>query len=181
MAELEFPSGTNPFFDLYTTPAFDRSVVPETTSGPGYLVKLRNPTADGPKFKREIQALGAQNIQNEDTPAELIQGSIHPQAVGWWVLAILAALAGVAVIGQAISRQRFVESEEFLAFGALGVVSGEFILLSMAATAVVAAAGAVGALLVKDLVSPWLQWAKLASPRPPPGWPSTLPCCYSEL
>jgi FtsX-like permease family len=153
-AELEFPSGTNPFFDLYTTPAFDRSVVPETTSGPGYLVKLRNPMADGPKFKNEVKALGAQNIQNEDTPAQLIQGSIHPQAVGWWVLAVLAALAGVAVIGQAISRQRFVESEEFLTFGALGVVSRQFLLLSMAGTAVVAVAGAVGALLVAYLVSP---------------------------
>jgi hypothetical protein len=153
-AELEFPSGTTPFFDVYTTPAFDRSVVPATTSGPGYLVKLHNPEADGAKFKNEVKALGAQNIQNEDTPAQLIQGSIHPQAVGWWVLAVLAALAGVAVIGQAISRQRFVESEEFLTFGALGVVSRQFVLLSMAGTAVVAVAGAVGALLVAYLVSP---------------------------
>ena len=97
--------------------------MPETTSGPGYLVTLRNPAADGAKFKNEVKALGAQNIQNEDTPAQLIQGSIHPQAVGWWLLALLAALAGVAVIGQAISRQRFVESEEFSTFGALGIVS----------------------------------------------------------
>ena len=153
-AELEFPSGTTPFYDVYTTPAFDRSVVPETTWGPGYLVKLRNPLAAGSKFKNEVKALGAQNIQNEDTPAQLIQGSIHPQAVGWWVLAALAALAGVAVIGQAISRQRSVESDEFPTFGALGIVSRQLLVLSMAGTAVVAVAGAVGALLVAYLVSP---------------------------
>jgi hypothetical protein len=153
-AELEFPSGTTQFFDLYTTPAFERSVVPETTSGPGYLVTLRNPAADGAKFKNEVKALGAQNIQNEDTPAQLVQGSIHPQAVGWWLLALLAALAGVAVIGQAISRQRFVESEEFLTFGALGIVSRQLLVLSMAGTAVVAVAGAAGALLVAYVVSP---------------------------
>ena len=153
-AELEFPSGTTSFYDVYTTPAFNRLVVPETTSGPGYLVKLRNPESDGPKFKNEVKALGAQNIQNEDTPAQLIQGSIHPQAVGWWVLAALAALAGVAVIGQAISRQRSVEGEEFLTLGALGVVSRQFLWLSMAGTVVVAVAGAVGAVLVAYLVSP---------------------------
>ncbi len=74
--------------------------------------------------------------------------------MGWWLLALLAALTGVAVIGQAISRQRFVESEEFLTFGTLGVVSRQFLLLSMAGRAVVAVAGAAGALLVAYFVSP---------------------------
>ena len=57
------------------------------------------------------------------------------------------------MIGQAISRQRFVESKEFSTFGTLGVVSRQLMLLSMAGTAVVAFAGAVGALLVAYLVS----------------------------
>ena len=45
-----------------------------------------------------------------DSPDTEIESSIHPQAVGWWILAGLAALAGVVVVGQAVSRQAATEA-----------------------------------------------------------------------
>ena len=58
---------------------------------------------------------------SEDGTASTIQGSIHPQAVGWWILAALAALVGLAVVGQALARQSAVESEDHPTLIAVGM------------------------------------------------------------
>jgi hypothetical protein len=50
-------------------------------------------------------------VSNQASAAAAVTASIHPQAVGWWVLAVLAALVGLAVIGQALGRQSIVEME----------------------------------------------------------------------
>ena len=102
----EFQAGTTPLYDVYTTPAFARSVLPKTTSGFLYLVKLRHGAADVDAFKTYAKSLGIDDFTDLSTPEVLIAGSIHPQAVGWWLLAALAALAGAAVVGQALSRTR---------------------------------------------------------------------------
>ena len=92
--------------------------------------------------------------------------SIHPQAVGWWVLALLAALAGLAVIGQAIGRQSVVESEEYPTFAALGVERRHLVTLGTARNAVVAITGALGAVVVAFALSPLtpVGEARLAEP-----------------
>jgi hypothetical protein len=111
-AEFEFNWGNGPGYSLYTTQAFARTVIPKTAVDEEYFVRLRHGAADLDAFKAEVNALGVQGVQTLDTPAALVAGAIHPQAVGWWVLALVAALAGLAVIGQALSRQSSVESED---------------------------------------------------------------------
>ena len=162
----EFQAGTTPLYDIYTTPAFARSVLPKTTSGYLYLVKLRHGSADVDAFKNYVKSLGVNSYTDLSTPEVLLASSIHPQAVGWWLLAALSALAGAAVVGQALSRTRRVESDEFPIFEALGLGRGTLVALGMTSTLLVGLVGAAGALALAFVLSPLAPVgdARLAEP-----------------
>ena len=154
-AEVDFASGSSTLaYSMFTTQAFARTVLPKTATATAYFVSLRHGTADGPRFKNDIQALGIDSDQSEDIPALLESRSIHPQAVGWWALALLAAIAGVAVVAQAVSRQRSVESADYPAFAAMGVTASQLVGLGLASLGVVAVVGAIGAAAVAYALSP---------------------------
>ena len=165
-AELEFPSGTGPEYDLFTTPAFAREVNKRTVLASVYLVRLRHGTADLPRFAAETHALHVVYVSNQDATAAAVTASIHPQAVGWWVLAALATLAGLAVIGQAVSRQSVVESEDYPTLVALGLPRRHLVALGTTRNLVVALAGGVGAVAVAYALSPLtpVGEARLAEP-----------------
>ena len=153
-AEIEFPSGQTPVYDVFATTAFARSVLPRTASFLGYVVRLRHGQADYALFQAEAKALGVQGAPNLGTPAALVESSVHPQAVGWWVLAVLAGLAGLAVISQALSRQSIVEGEDYPTYGALGLSTRQLTAIAMARTIVVALLGAAGGVVIAILLSP---------------------------
>ena len=159
-AEAEFPIGAVPTYDLYASqsprfPAFAYQ----------YLVKLHS-TTDLPRFSLALAELHPTFVQNQDSIATAVATSIHPQAVGWWVLALLAALAGLAVIGQALGRQSVVESEEYPTFAALGVERRHLVALGTARNAALAITGALGAIVVAFALSPLtpVGEARLAEP-----------------
>ena len=155
----EFPSGINPAgtadtYDLYTSQAFASHVFPKIAPYYVYFVDLRHPATGSQRFLKAVQALGALNQVQLDTPSSLEAGAIHPQAIGWWVLALLAALAGSAVVGQALSRQISVEGEDNATLAALGAGPRQLAAAALAAAAMVAVAGAVLAVAIAYLVSP---------------------------
>ena len=155
--EFEFPSGSTPSYDLYTTPAFARTVIPRTPAGYVYLVSLRGGSADLPRFDVETNSLRAAGVEggsSEDAAAASVEASIHPQAIGWWILAGLAALVGLAVVGQALARQNIVESEEYPTMAALGASRRQLAALGMAQILVVGLVGPAGAVAVATLLSP---------------------------
>jgi hypothetical protein len=155
--ETEFPSGgSTPSYDLYATPAFARTVIPRTGVGYLYLVNLRHGAADLPRFDAaatNLSAAGVEGYQNEDTPAASVESAIHPQAIGWWILAALAAVVGLAVVGQAIARQGIVESEDYPTLAALGAGRRQLMALGMLRNLVVGLAGAAGAVVVATALS----------------------------
>jgi hypothetical protein len=156
-SEFELPSGTAPSYDLFTSSAFARTVIPRTAAGYVYLVSLRDGNAGISRFNAAAKSLtvaGLQGGQDEDGVATAIQASIHPQAVGWWILAVLAALVGLAVAGQALARQSRVESEDYPVMAALGADRRQLVALGMAQTLVAGLAGAIGAVAVAYLLSP---------------------------
>jgi hypothetical protein len=153
-AEIEFPSGQTPVYDLYATAALARSVLPPTATEAGYVVRLRHGEADYALFQAEAKSLGVEGAPNLDTPEALVESSVHPQAVGWWVLAVLAGLAGLAVISQALCRQSVVEGEDYPTYGALGLSTRQLTALAMARTIVVAFLGAAGGVVIAALLSP---------------------------
>jgi FtsX-like permease family len=155
--EYEFPSGSTPSYDLYTTPAFARTVIPRTSANDVYLVSLRGGAADLSRFEVAVTSLRAAGVEggsSEDAAAVSVETSIHPQAIGWWILAALAALVGLAVAGQALARQSTVESEDYPTMAALGANRRQLAALGLAQTLVVGLVGAVGAVAVATLLSP---------------------------
>jgi hypothetical protein len=157
VTEDEFPSGGTPTYDLYATQAFAHTVVPRTTVFSEYIVRLRRGVADLPRFDAQATALsgsGVEFTQNEQEQVTSVEGSIHPQAIGWWILAALAALVGLAVVGQALARQSIVESEDYPTMAAIGADRRQLITLGMVRNLVVAVAGAAGAVVVATALSP---------------------------
>jgi len=165
-SEFEIAPGNTPSYDLYGTRALAPAVGQATPFFSQYLVRLHHGAADIGRFKSDLSAFQVAGSQNQDGPADAVATSIHPQAVGWWVLAVLAGLAALAVIGQALGRQSAVESEEYPTLSALGVVPREFALLGMMRNVVVALAGAAGAIGLSYAVSPLtpVGEARLAEP-----------------
>ena len=156
--ESEFPTGTSPTYLLYATSAFARTVIPATAVNYFYFVRLRHGAADLPRFDSEASRLnlgaGSVGVSSEDAQAMSVQGSIHPQAIGWWVLAALAALVGLAVVGQGLARQSIVESEDYPTMAALGTDRRQLLTLGMARNLVVSLAGAAGAVALAVALSP---------------------------
>ena len=121
-----------------------------------------------PGFESRLGSLDVAGTDDLDTLAGEVQGSIRPQAVGWYALAGLAALAALAVIGQAVARQAVTERAEQPALSALGMQAREFVLLDLLRALLIGAAGGVGAVAVTALLSPLtpVGEARLAVPSP---------------
>ena len=155
--EFEFPTGSTPSYDLYTTAAFARTVIPRTPANYVYLVSLRRGAADLSRFEAGLASLrtaGVEGGTSEDAAAAAVEASIHPQAIGWWILAALAALVGLAVVGQALARQSTVESEDYPTMAALGANRRQLAALGMAQNLLVGLVGAAGAVAVATVLSP---------------------------
>ena len=91
------------------------------------------------------------------------------------MLAALAALAAIAVVGQALARQAAAEDTDHPALAALGLNPRQFAAVSMLRTLAVAAVGAAGAIVLATLLSPLAPPARRGSPNPHRACPSTLP------
>jgi len=158
--EYEFPSGTTPTYFLYTTPAFARTVLPRTPPYYLYFVGLRHAAAGIIPFENSAKANltlnpdAGEGESNEDAHALAIETSIHPQAVGWWILAALAAVVGLAVVGQALARQSIVECEDYPTLAALGADRRQLVALGTARNLVMGLAGAAGAVAIATALSP---------------------------
>ena len=166
-AEGEFPSGQGSTYDIYPTQAF-ASATRGTPALPFYYVRLRHGQADFARFEAAASGLNGVGIQDLDAVAVAIAASIRPQAAGWWVLAVLAALAAGTVVGQALARQTAAENIDQRALSALGVCSRQSAAMSMLRTLIVALAGAAGGVGLATLLSAFapVGEARLADPAP---------------
>jgi hypothetical protein len=153
--EFDFPYGSTPSYSLYASAAFGRTVLPHVATGYVYFVRLHRGAADLPRFDAATSALGGTAYtQNEDAQVASVEASVHPQAIGWWLLAALAALVGLVVIGQALGRQSIAESTDFPTMVALGVERRQLVMLGTARNLVVGLVGAFGAVVVATVLSP---------------------------
>jgi ABC-type lipoprotein release transport system permease subunit len=154
VTENEFPAGIGVRYDLFATRAFASAVNAHAKLAPFYFVRLRHGGADLPAFDSQLRPLGTLGADDLSVDAATVQRSVKPQAVGWWVLAGLAALAGLAVIGQAAARQFVFDQDDHEALAAMGLRVRQFVALGLARAAVIGAAGAAGAVGLAALLSP---------------------------
>ena len=154
VAENEFPYGNGPRYDLFPTKAFAAAVNHRAVMVQVYYVRLRHGAADQPAFDNQIRPLHTLGTDDLDTDVAAIQRAIRPQAVGWWVLAGLVALAGLAVLGQAAARQFVTDRDDHQALSAVGLRAGQFVALGLARAAIIGAVGAAGAVVLATALSP---------------------------
>ena len=154
VTENEFPAGNGSRYDLFATKAFAAAVNHHDVVAPFYYVQLRHGEADLPAFESQLRPLDSLGPDDLDIDAAAVQRAIRPQAVGWWVLAGLAALAGLAVIGQAAARQFVTEADDRLALSAVGLRVGQFVALGLARAAIIGIVGAAGAVALAAALSP---------------------------
>ena len=154
VTENEFPAGGGNRYDLFPTRAYINAVKAHTVVQTFYYVKLRHGAADQAAFDSQLRPLHSLGADDLDTDAAAVQRSITPQAVGWWVLAGLTALAGLAVLGQAAARQFSTDADDHDALSAMGLQARQFVLLGLARAFVIGVAAAAGAVALAAALSP---------------------------
>jgi hypothetical protein len=153
---IDFPTST-PTYSLYVSNKFATSVGPQIVSAYFAQVRLVDGQLNMPKYQVYVNNLGDHGdyfVQNEDTEVAAIEGSIHPQTVGWWLFALFALLAGFALIGQALSRQNLGEKESYPTLAALGLRPNQLFGLGMLRAGAIGAIGAILALVMTIALSP---------------------------
>ena len=154
---VDFPSAS-PSYTLYTSRAFDRGPGRAVVSVADTLVRLIDGARDMPLFQPLVNNLdggGAFYVQDEDVGTAAIEASIHPQGEGWLLFGLFAALAGVALVAQALARQSLVERESYPTLVALGMRPQQLFQLGMLRSGAIGVVGALGAVLLSYLFSPF--------------------------
>ena len=154
VTENEFPAGNGARYDLFPTRAYAAANDPHTQVLTFYDVKLRRGAADEAAFDSRLRPLGSLGADDLDVDAAAVQRAITPQAAGWWVLAGLIALAGLAVLGQAAARQFSTDAGDHDALSALGLRGRQFVAIGLARAFVIGVAGAAGAVALAATLSP---------------------------
>jgi ABC-type lipoprotein release transport system permease subunit len=169
IAEIEFPTTSlQPAYDLYATQSFARRFNPATVNIYEYFVTFHHGAPALPQFESLARSLGGLSPVDLDAEASSISTSIDPQAVGWWILTGLAALVGLIVLAQALSRQAALEAGDYPTLSALGATRRQLFELTMIRTLLVAVTGAAGGLAVAAALSVLAPFgeARLADPSP---------------
>lgn len=171
-SEADFPTGT-PSYTLYTSRAFNDGQGRLVIAGSFAQVRLAHGVNDMPQFQVYInhhQVHGFTYLQNEDTAAASVAGSIQPQATGWWLFALFAALAGLALVGQALSRQSIIERDSYPTLAAMGLRPRQLFGLGLARAGVIGVLGAVGAAILAVAVSPFTPVGEARAAEPTQGF-----------
>ncbi len=151
----DFPSST-PNYSLFTSRAFDRSsgqsVVRLTIEHVRFL-HGQNDMPEAQPYINHHQGKGFVYLQNDDSALASVGQSIQPQATGWWFFALFAALAGLALVGQALSRQSLVERESYPTLSALGLRPRQLWGLGLLRAGAIGVVGAIGSVALAFALS----------------------------
>ena len=115
-----------------------------------------------------MQADGGVYITDLTDQVIATQRAIQPQAVALAAFAALAGLILLLVVSQLLSRQIVLDSVDYPVLRALGMAPGQLLVLSLARTAIVTAAGGFLAVIVAAGASPLtpIGAARIAEPDP---------------
>ncbi len=175
--EIDFPSG-GALYTVITGHAFENGLGRDVASMIDTQVRLRRGERDMPAFQVYVNHHsyhGLTFVQDDDTLTSSVAASIQPQATGWWLFALFAALASLALIGQALFRQSVVEQESYPALSALGMRPRELFQLGMARAGLIGLAGALGAAAAAFAVSPLTPVGEARIAEPNQGFTFSFP------
>jgi FtsX-like permease family len=153
----DFPTSV-PMYTLYVGRGFEDTFGRHTVAASLGFMRLVHGAADVPRLTYDVNHVpvsgGFVGVQALSAFIGATEGSIRPQATGWWLFALFALLAGLALVGQALSRQSIEEREAYPSLSAIGYRPVQLFGIGMARAVAVGVVGALGALLVTTALSP---------------------------
>ena len=170
----QFPAvgASSAFGRIYVTPAFVRSngITPAPDAA-ALLIRLRHGAADRGAFFRHLRAAGLEGLDipfAQQTQTAGVQRSIRVESQALWVLCGLIALAALAILGQALGRQIYLDSADLPTLSALGMSRAQQAWLGIARAGVIGVAAACVVVPVAVLLSPLapVGLARIAEPDP---------------
>jgi hypothetical protein len=170
----QFPAvgASSAFGRIYVTPAFVRSNgITPTPDAAALLIRLRHGTADLDAFLRHLRAAGLDGLDIpfvQQTQTAGVQRSIRVESQALWILCGLIALAALAILGQALGRQTYLDSADLPTLSALGMSRTQQAGLGIARAGVIGVAAACVVVPVAVLLSPLtpIGLARIAEPDP---------------
>jgi hypothetical protein len=170
----QFPAvgASSAFGSVYVTPAFVRSnrITPSPVDA-SLLIRLRRGAADREAFLRHLAAAGLGGVDIpfvQQVQTAGIQRSIRLESQALWVLSALITLAAVAILGQSLARQTYLDSAELPTLRALGMSRVQLVALGMVRAAIIGLVAACMVVPVAVLLSPLapIGLARIAEPDP---------------
>jgi hypothetical protein len=170
----QFPAvgASSAFGSVYVTPAFVRANGIRPLPGDAsLLIKLRRGVVGSEGFLRHMRAAGLGGV---DIPAVQqvqtagVQRSIRLESQALWALSVLTGLAALAILGQSLARQTYLDSADLPALWALGFTRAQLVWLGIARAAVIGLASACVVVPSAVLLSPLtpIGLARIAEPAP---------------
>ncbi len=173
VSQTDFPTAS-PTYTLITSPGFDRGLGRTTYTAEFDQVRLRG----GQTTCRCCRSTSIIISRPRDSstcktkiPARRRSRSrSSPRSTGWWLFALFALLAGLALVGQALSRQSLVERESYPTLAALGLRPRQLFGLGMVRAAAIGVAGALGAVALAFAASPLTPIGEARAAEPTQGF-----------
>jgi hypothetical protein len=138
----------------------------------GEIVRLRRGAADIPAFRAAIEKMApgeAIAFQTTTVTEAKVARAVRPQVVALAVFALIVAVAGLLLVGQALARQSFLDSVDSPPLHALGFSRGQLFAGGMLRAVLVAVGGAVIATVAAVAASPLAPIGPARTAEPDPG------------
>jgi hypothetical protein len=138
----------------------------------GSVVRLRDPAVTAPAFRRGVQALVPDEpiaFQSQARVATKVERAVRPAVGALGTFALVVAVTGVLVVGQAIARQTVLDATDHDTLRALGSTRGSLFMAEMLRGVVIAVAGAVLAVVLAVVASPLTPIGVARNLEPDPG------------
>jgi hypothetical protein len=147
----------NDVFEQYVaTPALIAKI-PEAESFAALTVRLKHGDADLGAFEdgvRRIVTSSSVFFQEQRSTRVTTQRAVRPSVVALIVFAVLAGIAALLVVGQALARQIAADAGDYPSLRAVGMSSSQLFAIALARALVIALAGGMLAVGVAVAVSP---------------------------
>src|SRR6266498_771126 len=170
----QFPAvgALSAFGSVYVTPAFvDSNHIRPSPGDAALLIRLRRGVADRDAFLRHKAAAGLGRVDVpfvQQVQTAGIQRSIRLESQALWALSVLTGLAALAIVGQSLARQTYLDSADLPALRALGFSRAQLFSLGIIRAAIIGMASACVVVPVAVLLSPLtpVGLARIAEPDP---------------
>ena len=160
----------------YLTPAFFKAHRDKSQDYGFEIIRLRHGKDDVPAFRTEMNRLlrkhGADPrqalVSDRAEPFAQVERAIRPQSLALGAFAILAGVVFLLVVGQVLTRQIYLDSDDYPTLRAMGMTRSDLFAAAMVRVGVISVMGAVVAVIAAALASPLMPIgpARLAEPHP---------------